>query len=86
MRFVEVKRADIGKIYRPGKVQKILEEFIDSGLDTVEVLYTDGEYKDVYVCTGTLRVTIKKMHLSDTLEAMTINKKCYLCRKDGMND
>lgn len=87
MRFTEASRDNLIRAnYKPGKVQRVVQEFVDSGMDCVEVTYEDGEYSNPYSCTAALRVSAKSMKLTDTVEVETANGRCYMYRKDVRND
>lgn len=70
------------KNYRPGKLQNFINEFVASGKDIIEVGYAEDEYSSPYSCTGALVAAIKGMKMADTLCATTVDRHCYLYRKD----
>ena len=82
MKLVKAERSKLEKEYKWGKVQTFINEFIESGMDAAEVQYAEGEYSSVYSLATTLRLAIKRMHLSDTVKSNTIDGRCYLIRKD----
>lgn len=84
---MKLVKADVNEVYRrrsyvPGKIQAIIAEFMQSGMDAAKVETAKGEYKDAYCCTSTFKGAIKTMHLADSVAVITNNKTTYLVRKD----
>lgn len=70
------------KNYSPGRVQRFIAEFIASGKEIIEVEFADDEYNSPYSCTGSMKVAIKSMKVSDSVKAVTVDKHSYLYRED----
>lgn len=89
MKMVSVSKDALrrkNKNYKPGKVQRIVSEFIASNKDVVEIQYEEDEYSAPYSCTGALTTAIKSMKVASSIKAVTIDGQCYLYRKDKIDD
>lgn len=68
------------KFYKRTKNLKLLEDFRDSGAHCAKV--EDWNNKNCYVCTGSLRNSIRRYRFS-TLQAITRNGEVYLINKEA---
>ena len=82
MKLIKAEKKNIPSTYKWGKAQKVILDFIDSGMEAAEVQWSEGEYKSVYSVTTTLVNATKSLHRSDTVMVTTSKGKCYLMRKD----
>lgn len=82
MKLIKAEKNNIPSTYKWGKAQKVILDFIDSGMEAAEVQWDEGEYKSVYSVTTTLANATKNLHRSDTVRAVASKGKCYLVRKD----
>lgn len=71
--------------YRSTKIQKTLEEFMESGMDCVELQYEETEYVSPYSLTASIKNAIKRFGYAGTIKAGTRDKKVYMWRKDNAN-
>lgn len=79
MKLIPVEKDLIDKGYRWSKNQKILQEFLDSGLDCARV---DGyHHEDAKSCSGSLRQSVKRFHMNN-IDVITHKNQVYLIRKD----
>lgn len=85
MKFKEVNR-DVLKGYRMTKNQRLIDEFITSGIDCAALVYEEGEYKHAGSVYNSVKKAIDNMKLSSTLDVRTVKGTVYLFRKDGSND
>ena len=81
MRLKEASR-DVIKGYKRTKIQMLLDEFLDSGMDCAELVLEEGEYKRVGTAYNGVRSAIDRMKLASTLNVRTIGGKLYLFRID----
>lgn len=51
----------VNKLYKPGKIQAVLDEFMRSDAHAVRVLLNDGEYKNMNSAQSSYTVSIKRM-------------------------
>ena len=55
----------VGRIYKPCKNQKIIQEFLDSGEKCVKV--EDYPHKDAGSCRGALALSAKRMGINNVI-------------------
>lgn len=82
MRLKEASRDVLMKGYKITKIQKLLEEFMHSGMECAELVLEEGEYKRVGTAYNGVRSAIDRMKLASTLNVKTIGGKLYLFRID----
>lgn len=51
----------VNKLYKPGKIQAILDEFMRSDANAVKVLLGDGEYKNISSAQSSYHISIRRM-------------------------
>lgn len=83
MKLVPVNLADISKnlTYNRGRNQKIIEEFIASGLEAAEI--TEYPQAQSSSCSNSLTFAIKSLKVPQ-VQARVINKRVYLIRTDKL--
>lgn len=81
MKIVPFNKKEIRDLnrYRHTKNQKILQDFIDSGLDCVKI--EDYPHKSASVCCGVLRKSAERFHMNN-IEILYRGEDVYLVRKD----
>ena len=87
MKMVKANKDIISKEnkYRSTKIQKVLEVFMESGMECVELQYEETEYVSPYSLTTSVKNAIKRFGYTGTLEAGTRDCKVYLWRKESVN-
>lgn len=81
MEFVEIDKKDmVASRRRKGEMLKRLEEFIDSEVQTCEVMLQPGEYVTPNRCCGYIQKVIKDNHLP--LKATIRQGHIYILRKE----
>lgn len=75
MRFEKVR-----EIKKDGKIHKLIEEFIKTNYDRVEIINED-DYKDNTAMAAALRWVIKNDY-ADKVKASKIKERVYLSKKD----
>ena len=60
----------------------IINDFVRSGMDCAEAVYSDGEYCNPSSCYNALKISIKRCKMDGTVGVKTINKAVYLYRKE----
>lgn len=65
MKLVPYDEKKIGRIYRPCKNQKIIQEFLDSGEKCVKV--EDYSHRDAGSCRNALALSAKRMGISNVI-------------------
>jgi hypothetical protein len=80
MKIVPFDKKDIRDLnrFKNTKNQKILQEFIDSGLDCVKV--EDYTHKSASICCGVLRKSAERFHMNN-IEILYRGDSVYLIRK-----
>lgn len=79
MKIVPADESKVLKNYKRCKNQKILEEFVDSGLKCVEVL--GWKQKNAYQCAASFNRSIKRFKLYN-IQAISTNGRVYLIHTD----
>ena len=80
MKFVECKNVNWRQnSYKSTKLQKLLEEFLDSGYEVAILEYEDGEYSSVNSVASSLKNSIKRFHMVG-VSCVVRDKKAYLVR------
>ena len=65
--------------FKKTKLQKLLEEFIDSGYDCAIIEYEEDEYSSACSVCSVIKNAIKRFHVSG-VACVVRNKKAYLLR------
>lgn len=79
MKLVPYDRSKL-KIYKPGRNQAILLEFVESGLDCVKV--EDWTHKNAKVCQSNLGACALKLGLQNSVRVVIRKGEVFLVRKD----
>ena len=78
MKFVECKKENFN-IYKKTKLQKLLDDFLESGFEAAVLEYEDGEYSSACSVASSLKNAIKRFKVSGV--ACTVkDNKAYLVR------
>lgn len=78
MKFHPYERKDLKKVYRPGHNQKLLYEFVDSGLDCAKL--EDYPQKSARVCQTNLRTSAVRAGLGNTVRIHVEGENVFLLR------
>ena len=79
MKLAPYNRENMAKSYRLGKNQKLLLDFIDSGLDCARV--EDFPHKSATICQSVLRISAARIGLGNSIRICTRGGEVYLLRK-----
>ena len=61
MRFEPVTKETTNKLYKPTKLQRVLDEFIASGNKAVRVVLEPGEYNSIKAARGSFYGAIRRL-------------------------
>ena len=71
--------------YKRCKLQKVVEDFVESGNPAAVIDFDPTEYRDANSLCGSIRACIRRYHMDDTVCCMVRDKKVFLLRRDLMN-
>ena len=77
-----VKPDEFKHTYVNTKISSLVDEFIESGEEVVEVVLADGEYCSPTSCQTTIQKNIKKRRIT-SVKAMQRNGRVFLVRKEN---
>lgn len=80
MRLEKVDQGVVNKLYAPGKVQKILDEFLKMDCLAVKIVLDNGEYSNIRSAQSSYHGTIKRMGLP--IKARILAGDLYLIKID----
>ena len=69
--------------YKATKIRALIQEFLDSGADSAEVIYAEGEYNGTDSCAGSLAGAISKLRCKNIVKAKQLAGHVWLVRVDG---
>ena len=67
--------------YKTTKLFGIVDEFVESGADVAEFLFTEGEYRNAQNCVNALNNSIKKRKFT-TVRAIKRKDRVFLVREE----
>ena len=76
MRFEPVTKETANKLYKPTKLQRVLDEFIASGNKAVRVVLEPGEYDSIKAARGSFYGAIRRLRYP--IKTRIINGELYL--------
>ena len=71
--------------YKPQKLQAVIERFVHSNNDVVEITYEPGEYSNVYSCSAALQKTLSKLNYAG-IRVTTRNKRIFIVREAVLDE
>lgn len=80
MKLERIPENAINKLFRPTKLQKILEEFMNMPDKAVHCILEDGEYANVKSAHSSYNIAIKCMKLP--IKVRTLDGELYLIKLD----
>lgn len=78
MRFESVPSEIVNKLYKPTKLQKILDEFMSSDALAVRCVMAPGEYSNASSAQSSYHTAIKRLHYP--IAARVLNGDMYLIK------
>lgn len=77
-----VKPDEFNRTYVNTKISSLVDEFIESGEEVVEVVLADGEYCNPTSCQTTIQKNLKRRRIT-SVKAMQRNGRVFLVRKEN---
>ena len=77
IKLTESQIIDMGLHYKPTKLTKLIDEFIESEEDAMEIKLEKGEYASPCNCTSSIKAYLKKTNKT-WVSAKTIRGKVYI--------
>ena len=74
-----------GRSYKPQKLQAVIERFVHSDNDVIEITYEPGEYASVYSCASALQKTLSKLNYAG-IRVTTRNKRIFIVREAALDE
>ncbi len=78
MKFQPVNKSLINRLYKPTKLQAILDDFMESPHSAVECVFSEGEYVSVYSAQSSYGRAIRRLGLPVT--ARVVRGHLYLVK------
>lgn len=78
MKFEPVNQETVNKLYKPAKLQTILDEFMRSDALAVRCVIAPGEYANASSAQGSYHAAIKRLHYP--IAARVFNGDMYLIK------
>lgn len=73
----DIKKLEV-KGYKKCSNQKVIDEFLNSEAECVEVV--DYPHKNAWVCASTMRASVNRMHLSDSVRVIMNNGRVFMVK------
>ena len=74
-----------GHSYKPQKLQAVIERFVHSNNDVIEIAYEPGEYSSVYSCSSALHHALSKLNYAG-IKVTTRNKRIFIVREAVLDE
>lgn len=68
--------------YKRTKLTKIVDSFVDSEEDIMEILLEEGEYASPSNCTSSIKQYLKKTHRDMWVDVKTLDGRVYIFKTD----
>ena len=72
---------DVLRSYKKTKMRAIIEEFMDSDSEIVELMYAPDEYKNPTSAANNTRMAVKRMNIGDAVRVALRNDRVFLYKE-----